>query len=270
MTDARMRLLLMAASLVLLAACGGAAADTTPGPTGATSTGASEEAVTGDVTVFAAASLTEAFTELGSAFEAMHPETTVTFNFAGSQQLATQIATDGAPADVFASASQTQMDVVADADLLDGDPVVFARNRLEIVVEPGNPADVTMLEDLGRDDVTVVLAAEEVPAGQYAREALDAADVTVQPVSLETDVRAVLTKVALGEADAGIVYTSDIAAAEERVEGVAIPDEDNVIATYPIAAQRDAPNAAAARAFVALVRSDEGHRTLDAYGFVAP
>lgn len=269
MVDARTQLVLVAA-LVLLAACGGAAAETTSGSTGAASTGAADAPLTGDVTVFAAASLTEAFTELGTAFEAMHPETTVTFNVAGSQQLATQIATDGAPADVFASANQTQMDVVADADLLDGDPVVFARNRLEIVVEPGNPADVTTLEDLGRDDVTVVLAAEEVPAGQYAREALDAAGVTVRPVSLETDVRAVLTKVALGEADAGIVYTSDITAADERAEGVAIPDEDNVIAAYPIAALRDAPNAAAGRAFVALVRSEEGRRTLDAYGFVAP
>jgi molybdate transport system substrate-binding protein len=263
-----MRSLLLVAALAMLAACGTGAETTTDDMPAAASDGA--VTVSGDVTVFAAASLTDAFTELGAVFEDAHPDTTVTFNFAGSQQLATQITTGGAPADVFASANTTQMDVVADAGLLAGDPAVFARNRLEIVVEPGDPADVTTLADLGRDDVTVVLAAEEVPAGQYAREALDAAGISVRPVSLETDVRAVLTKVSLGEADAGIVYTSDIAAADDRVEGVAIPDEDNVIAAYPIADLRDAPNARAARAFVAMVSSEEAGKTLEAYGFDAP
>ena len=263
-----MRSLLLVAALAMLAACGTGAETTTDDMPTAASDGA--VTVSGDVTVFAAASLTDAFTELGAAFEDAHPDTTVTFNFAGSQQLATQITAGGAPADVFASANTTQMDVVAAAGLLAGDPSVFARNRLEIVVEPGNPADVTTLADLGRDDVTVVLAAEEVPAGQYAREALDAAGISVRPVSLETDVRAVLTKVSLGEADAGIVYTSDVAAADDRVEGVAIPDEDNVIAAYPIADLRDAPNARAARAFVAMVSSEEAGKTLEAYGFDAP
>ena len=261
MTETRIRTLVVGiAALVLLAACSGAG-------TTATAEERSDGTVSGEITVFAAASLSDAFTELGTAFERAHPTTTVTFNFAGSQQLATQIATDGAPADVFASANGTQMDVVADAGLVSGAPAVFARNRLEIVVEPGNPADVAALDDLGREDVTVVLAADGVPAGQYAREALDAAGVAVRPVSLETDVRAVLTKVSLGEADAGIVYTSDIAAAGDLVEGVAVPDEDNVIATYPIATLRDAPNPDAARAFVDLVRSATGRGTLDTHGF---
>lgn len=262
MTDIRARALLVAISLVAVGACGTAGADP--------ATDATDGTVTGEVTVFAAASLTDAFTELGTTFQRAHPGTTVTFNFAGSQQLATQITTGGAPADVFASANQTQMDEVADAGLLAGDPVVFARNRLEVVVEPGNPADVTTLADLGRDDVTVVLAADEVPAGQYAREALDAAGVAVRPVSLETDVRAVLTKVSLGEVDAGIVYTSDVAAADGRVEGVTIPDEDNLIADYPIAVMQGAPNARAARAFLAMVRSHAGRETLDAHGFLTP
>jgi len=266
MTDVTGMRPLVLVALVVLTACAAGAETTTGDPT----TAASDGAVSGDVTVFAGASLTDAFTELGTAFEDANPGTTVTFNFAGSQQLATQITTDGAPADVFASADQTQMDVVGEAALLAGGPVVFARNRLEISVEPGNPAGIATLDDLGRDGIGVVLAADEVPAGRYAREALDAAGVTVRPVSLETDVRAVLTKVSLGEADAGIVYTSDIAAAEDTVEGVAIPDEDNVIAAYLIATLRDAPSAEAARAFVETVRSEKGQETLDAYGFDTP
>lgn len=249
------------ACLVALAlgACATAPAD--PSPAGDT--------IAGGVTVFAAASLTDAFTDLGAAFETAHPDTTVTFNFAGSQQLSTQVL-EGAPADVFASADQRQMGIVADAGLADGEPAVFAHNRLEIAVEPGNPTGIATLGDLAGDGVVVVLAADEVPAGRYAREALDAAGADVDPASLETDVRAVLTKVSLGEADAGIVYASDIAAAGDRVRGVAIPGDDNVVAAYPIAGLRDAPHPAAARAFVAMVRSDEGRATLERYGFTAP
>jgi molybdate transport system substrate-binding protein len=171
---------------------------------------------------------------------------------------------------VFASANQTQMDAVRDAGSIAGEPVVFARNRLEIAVEPGNPQDVGGLEDLARAGLKVVLAAEEVPAGQYAREALDAAGVAVTPVSLETDVRAVLSKVALGEADAGVVYTSDIASAGDEVEGVEIPDDLDVIAAYPAAVVADAPNPAAASAFVDHVTSADGQATLKQFGFSTP
>jgi molybdate transport system substrate-binding protein len=292
--------LTLCAVLLALAACGAAGADTTGnaggmtagdatadgGATGGDGTAAgsatahgdaaakpsaaSAGTVSGNVTVFAAASLTDAFTELGTAFEAAHPGTTVTYNFAGSQQLAAQITTGGAPADVFASANPAQMASAVAADVVSGEPAVFARNRLEIAVEPGNPAGISGLEDLGRDDLAVVLAADQVPAGQYAREALTAAGVPIDPVSLETDVRSVLTKVALGEADAGVVYASDVAAANGRVDGVSIPDEANVVATYPIAVLQHAPNPVAARAFVDFVRADVARDVLEAHGFGAP
>ncbi len=231
------------------------------------SSGAAETAPTSvELTVFAAASLTNAFEAMGTAFERANPDARVTCNVASSSTLATQI-TQGAPADVFASANGTQMDVVADAGLVAGDPIDFAGNTLEIVVEDGNPLDIRGLEDLTRDDVTVVLAAEEVPAGQYAREALDAQGLDVRPASLETDVRAVLSRVALGEADAGVVYTSDIASAGDSVEGVTVPADENVPATYPIAALADADEPDTARAFVAFVGSEEGRRLLRRFGF---
>jgi molybdate transport system substrate-binding protein len=257
------RVVLLAVVLALqIGACGSATPGTAPSNTRG-------DRVSGDVTVFAAASLTDVFEEITRAFEAAHPGVSVTFNFAGSQQLATQIA-EGGPADVFASANQTQMDAVRDAGSITGEPVVFARNRLEIAVEPGNPQTIAGLDDLSRPGLKVVLAAENVPAGQYAREALDRAGVTVTPVSLETDVRAVLGKVALGEADAGVVYTSDIASAGDQVEGVEIPDQANIIATYPAAVVADAPNPAGARAFVDHITSDEGRAILRQFGFAAP
>jgi molybdate transport system substrate-binding protein len=218
------------------------------------------------VTVFAAASLADAFDAMAAAFERANPGTTVTASYASSSTLATQI-TQGAPADVFASANHAQMGVVADAGLVGGGPVDVAGTTLEIVVEAGNPLGVRGLTDLARDDVTVVLAAEDVPAGQYARQALDALDLDVRPASLEPDVRAVLARVALGEADAGIVYRSDVATAGDDVDGVAIPADQNVPATYPIAVLRNAPNPATARAFVDFVRSDAGRRVLRAQGF---
>lgn len=255
---AQARRSLLAAAFVLLTACG--AADATSGDA------ASSSGAAGAITVFAAASLTDAFTEIGEATEAANPGVRITFNFAGSQQLATQIL-EGAPADVFASADPTQLSVVEDAGGVAGDPTVFARNQLAIAVEPGNPAGITSLRDLARDDVTVVLAAEQVPAGRYAADALAGADVSVSPVSLETDVRAVLAKVALGEADAGIVYASDVATADDRVASVAVPDKANVTATYPIAVLDAAPNAAGARLFVDAVQSEAGQATLRRHGF---
>jgi molybdate transport system substrate-binding protein len=225
--------------------------------------------VSGQLIVFAAASLTDAFDELGEAFVDANPDVEVVVNYAGSQTLASQIG-EGAPSDVFASANTTQMDVVADAGNLVGDPEIFAANRLEIAVEPGNPLAIGGLTDLADPDLVLVLPAEEVPAGQYARQALDAAGVEVTPSSLEQDVRAALSKVALGEADASIVYASDIVASDGRADGVAIPAEQNVPASYPIAVLADAPNPVAAEAFVAFVTSDAGQQILTTNGFATP
>lgn len=245
---------------IIAACCLVATACATPGP--------ADPAAEADdaVTVFAAASLTDAFDAIAADFERAHPGTAVTTTYASSSTLATQIA-QGAPADVFASANHAQMEAVADAGLVAGQPIDIAGTTLEIVVEAGNPRAISGLADLARDDVTVVLAAEEVPAGQYAREALDAQELDVRPASLEPDVRAVLARVALGEADAGIVYHSDVASAGDDVDGVAIPADENVPATYPIAELRDAPHPAAARTFIDFVTSDAGGRSLRAHGF---
>lgn len=227
-----------------------------------------EPRVARDVTVFAAASLTEAFEQIGQTFETEHPSATLRFNFAGSHQLAAQIV-EGAPADVFASANRTQMDVV-DAARAASEPEIFAGNDLQIVVEPGNPRNITGLDDLADARITVVLAAEEVPAGRYTRQALEAAGVTISPVSLEADVRAVLSKVSLGEADAGIVYASDVIAAGDAVTGVEIDHDSNVSAAYPAALVEDGPNPEAGQAFLDLLTSPRGRRILQDFGFSAP
>lgn len=224
--------------------------------------------VSGELTVFAAASLTDAFDQLGEAFVDAHPDVEVAFNHAGSQTLAGQI-DEGAPADVFASADTTQMDAVAAGGHLAGEPEVFTSNRLEIAVEPDNPLDIRELADLSEPDLVLVLPAEEVPAGRYTREALDAAGVEVEPASRERDVRAALSKVELGEADASIVYASDVDASD-AADGVAIPDEQNVAASYPIAVLDAAPNPTAAEAFVAFTLSEAGQEILVENGFATP
>jgi molybdate transport system substrate-binding protein len=238
---------------VLAAGCGGN--DDSPGagsPTG--------------IKVFAAASLTAAFNQLGKRYTAANGGTKVTFNFAGSQALATQIR-QGAPADVFASADVPTMDKAK--DLVDP-PQNFAGNLLRIVVEQGNPNGVKGLGDLAGKDLKVVLAAPQVPAGRYAKQILDRAGVSVQPVSQEDNVKAVVTKVSLGEADAGIVYATDVTAGGGRVEGVDIPADQNVTATYPIATVKASNNQPQAQAFVDLVRSPEGQRVLASFGFLPP
>jgi molybdate transport system substrate-binding protein len=189
----------------------------------------------------------------------------VTFNFLASSDLAAQIQ-QGAPADVFASADENNMSRVTDAGLVDGRPQVFARNRLAIVVPPGNPAAVTQLGDLADDDLIVSLCNDECPAGRYARRAFDKAGIDVEPDSLESEVRAVVTRVSLGEADAGVAYASDAVAARGDVDAVVIPRADNVLATYPIAVLDDAPEEA--RDFVTLVLSDPGQETMVEYGFL--
>jgi molybdate transport system substrate-binding protein len=244
----------LAATAIVLAACGG------DEPSGGTA------ASPGELKVFAAASLTAAFGELGEQFTAADGGTEVTFNFAGSQALATQIQ-QGAPADVFASADTANMDKVKD---LVGDPQPFASNLLQIVVEKGNPKGVKDLDDLASSDLKVVLTAPEVPAGKYAGQALDRQGVTVKPVSLEDNVKAVVSKVSLGEADAGIVYVTDVTAGGSKVEGVDIPTEHNVVATYPIATVKASRSQDQAQAFMDLVRSAEGQQVLERYGFLPP
>jgi molybdate transport system substrate-binding protein len=246
----------VAAAALLLAACGGG--DDSGGEWGASSPS--------ELKVFAAASLTAAFTELGEQYAAANGGDKVTFNFAGSQALATQIQ-QGAPADVFASADLASMDKVKD---LVATPQNFAGNLLAIVVEKGNPKGVRALADLASPDLKVVLAAEEVPAGRYAKQVLDQAGVGVTPVSQEDNVKAVVTKVSLGEADAGIAYVTDVSAGGDKVEGVDIPETRNLTATYPIATVKAGRDQEGASAFMDLVLSAEGQRVLKQHGFLPP
>jgi molybdate transport system substrate-binding protein len=218
--------------------------------------------------IFAAASLTAAFQNAAAAFSRQAPQYSTRLNFAGSPTLVAQIQ-QGAPADVFASADRSNMDRARQLGLVD-EPRVFASNRLEIVVGRGNPKGVHGLQDLARGDLVVVLAAPAVPAGSYARQILGRAGVSVSPKSEETDVKAVVTKVALGEADAGIVYATDVRAGGSQVEGIPIPDADNLTARYPIATVKGARNAAGARAFVAFIISGAGQRYLRDQGFGPP
>ncbi len=216
------------------------------------------------LSVFAAASLTEAFTQLGEDFTAAHPDVRVSFNFAGSNDLVTQLQ-QGAPADVLATADPKNM---AEAGDLVSAQQAFAGNKLVIAVAPGNPEGITGMADLARGDLEVVLAAPEVPAGKYAEEARDGAGVAVQPASLEVSVKGVVAKVSLGEADAGIVYITDVDAANGKLQGIAIPDNQNVIATYPIASVAASEHTDDAQAFVDLVLSGEGQRVLTDNGFL--
>jgi molybdate transport system substrate-binding protein len=227
---------------------------------------ARDDAAPPDVTVFAAASLTAAFTELGAAFTAATPGAEVTFSFAGSSELVAQLR-EGAPADVFASADLANMSVLTDADLVDGEPEVFATNVAEIIVEAGNPRGVTGVVDLANDDLVVVQCAPEVPCGAYADQVFANAGVTVMPSSLEQNVKAVATKVLLGEADAGLVYRTDVLAAGDDADGVTIPDAVNVVAAYPIALVADASDPLGGRAFIDFVSSAAGQQILAEHGF---
>jgi molybdate transport system substrate-binding protein len=247
----------LAVVAMLAAACGG---------NDSNSGGGSNTGSPAAIKVFAAASLTAAFNKIGQDFTAANSGTKVIFNFAGSQALATQIQ-QGAPADVFASADTTNMDKVRD---LVGTPRNFASNQLQIVVEKGNPRGVKGLSDLSNPNLKVVLAAPDVPAGRYAGQALDKAGVTVEPVSQEDNVKAVVNKVALGEADAGIVYVTDVTAGGDKVEGVDVPKGQNVPATYPIATVKASSHQSRAQAFMALVLSDQGQQVLSGYGFLPP
>lgn len=215
--------------------------------------------------VFAAASLTDAFTEIGEAFEAIEPGTDVRFNFAGSSSLREQILS-GAPADVFASADVRNMVELGDADLIDGPSIDFATNRLTIAVPAGNPADVSGLVDFARDELLLGLCAIEVPCGTYAADILGAAGVDAAPDTLEPDVRALLTKVAAGDLDAGIVYETDVHESNQ-IETVPIDRQDGVVISYPIALLTGADDRDLARRFIDFVLRGEGAVILREHGF---
>ncbi len=223
----------------------------------------------GSITVFAASSLTEAFTKIGKDFEKKHPDATVTFSFNSSSTLETQIE-QGAPTDVFASADDANMQKLVDADAIAGDPAVFARNRLEIAVEPRNPKKIESLADTVKGGVTLVLCVSEVPCGKYARQAYDKAGVSVPPVPTAENAKATLSKVTLGEADAAVVYVTDVKAAKGDASGVKIPAAQNVVAVYPIAPLVDAQDGPLAKAFIRYVLSSSAQRTLGRFGFLHP
>ena len=248
-----------------LAGCGSGGS---AGTGGGTASASSSAPVRGDLTVLAAASLTESFTTLGKQFEAANPGVKVTFGFAASSALATQI-TSGAPADVFASASTTTMDAVVAAGAA-GDPKPFAQNVMEIAVPPANPGKVTGIGSLASADVKTALCQPQVPCGSTAQKVVANAKLTVTPVTLEPDVKSVLSKVQLGEVDAGVVYVTDVRAAGDKVTGIEIPAGVNAATRYPIAALTTSANPAAAAAFVEYVLSPAGASVLTAAGFQQP
>jgi molybdate transport system substrate-binding protein len=218
------------------------------------------------LTVFAAASLKGSFTQIGKKFEAENRGVTVRFNFAGSSDLLAQIQ-QGAPADVYASADTKTMDDAEDLRLLDGEPVDFATNTLQIVTPADNPADIDSLDDLADPDVKVVLCAPQVPCGAAAKGVEKASRVDIKPVSEEQSVTDVLNKVVSGEADAGLVYVTDVKAAGDNVHGVTIPEDDNVVNTYPVAVLADSKHVDMAQGFADFVAGPEGQAVLTAAGF---
>jgi molybdate transport system substrate-binding protein len=236
-------------------------------PKAAESSSSTTAGLTGNLTVLAAASLSEAFKELGTAFEGKHPGTKLTFSFDASSALATQ-ANNGAPADVFASADQNNMKKVTDAGNAT-DARVFAHNKLAIIVGNGNPKKIASLTDLGKASVSFVLCAPEVPCGKYGAEALNKAGVKAKPKSLETNVKAVVTKVTSGEADAGIGYVTDAKAAAASAEGIEIADQYNVVAEYPVAVLKQSANSNLAYAFLDYVLGPDAQAVLAKYGFAA-
>jgi molybdate transport system substrate-binding protein len=223
------------------------------------------------LTVYAAASLKPTFTQLGTRFEATHEGVTVVFNFAGSSDLVAQIQ-QGAPTDVFASADTANMDKVVGSDSIDGTPVNFASNTLEIAVPPDNPAGVTSLQDLEEPGIKVVVCAPQVPCGAATKKVEEASGVDLNPVSEELSVTDVLTKVTTteAEADAGLVYVTDVKAAGDKVRGIPFPESSEAVNTYPIAVTADSENADLAKEFVALVTGPEGLAVLADAGFAKP
>lgn len=223
---------------------------------------------TATITVLAAASLTDAFTTMGQRWEAAHPGTRVVFSFAGSSSLVEQVLA-GAPADVVATADEATMERLASRQLVET-PAVFATNRLAIVVASGNPSGITSVSDLGRPDLTLVLCAVEVPCGALAARMLDQAGVDARPRSYEANVKAVVSRVALGEADAGIVYATDVRAGGARLAGVDVPPGQNVTTSYLVAAVKAGRSRSGARSLISFVLSEDGRRVLAGAGFGSP
>lgn len=243
----------LAAATAVLAACGSAdaAGSATPAAT---------------LTVFAAASLEDAFTALGQEFEDAHPGVEVAFSFAGSSDLVTQLI-GGAPADVFASADQATMDKATDADLVQGEPIPFGSNTLTVVVPPGNPGQVTSFADLDSPGLAVVVCAPQVPCGRATQRLEHATGVALSPVSEESSVTDVLNKVVTGEADAGLVYVTDASGAGDAVRTVPVPEAAGIANTYPVVVLADAPRPDLAQEFVDLLLSPPGQRVFAAAGF---
>jgi molybdate transport system substrate-binding protein len=256
------RFAVIAAGLATVAAAAGCSSSNTTAP----SAGSSPS--TGTITVFAAASLTEAFTKLGQQFQAAHKGDTVKFSFGPSSGLATQI-TSGAPADVFASASPTNMQQVVSA----GDasnPQNFAKNTMEVAVPPNNPAKVTSVKDLAKSSVKVALCQPQVPCGVVAAQVFKNAGITVKPVTLETDVDSVVTQVETGNVDAGMVYVTNVLSAGTKLKGITIPANVNASTLYPIAPIKSSKHASIAKEFVDYVLSPAGQQVLTAAGFLKP
>jgi molybdate transport system substrate-binding protein len=262
-----LRFLLILPLLVLMVACGSSSGESTPKT---------------ELVVDAAASLQDAFTKIKTQFEQKNANTTITLNFAGSQQLAQQI-TQGAPVDVFASANSTQMKVVITAGLVDNDaPKTFVRNRLTVITPKDNPAHIQSLKELANPGLKIILADKAVPVGQYALDFLTKASadsaygtgykdaVLKNVVSYEQDVKSVFTKVQLGDADAGVVYTSDVSVNGDKVNQLPIPDALNAIAAYPIAPLKNSKHLDLAKQFITFVLSPTGQATLEHYGFLPP
>jgi molybdate transport system substrate-binding protein len=258
------RFAVVAAGLAAVAAAGCSSSSSTP----PASSASSSAPATGTITVFAAASLTGSFTQLGQQFEAAHKGDTVKFSFGPSSGLAEQI-TSGAPADVFASASPTNMQQVVSA----GDassPEDFAKNTMEVAVPPNNPAKVKSVNDLAKKSVKVALCQPQVPCGVVAAEVFKNAGITVKPVTLQPDVKSVLTQVETGNVDAGMVYVTDVMAAGSKVKGVVVPASENASTLYPIDTISSSKNKSIAEAFVAYVLSSTGQQVLSAAGFQSP
>ena len=260
-----------AAALLALSACSSSDSDSSSGKSdsSASASGSAATKMSGTVTVFAAASLQESFTALGKEFEKEHPGTKVNFSFGGSDTLAAQI-TGGAPADVFAAASPKTMKIVTDKGDAVGTPATFVRNQLEIATLPGNPDKISSLKDLTKSSLKVVLCDKTVPCGAAAQKALTASKLTLTPASYEQDVKSALNKVVLKEADAAVVYKTDVKAAGSKVQGVEFPESANAINDYPITLVKNARDSVAAKAFIALVQSSEGQKVLSEAGFLKP
>ena len=228
-----------------------------------------EQPAANKIIVFAAASLKKTFTELGEQFKTQNPGSSVEFSFAGSSDLVTQL-TQGAPADVFASADTKNMDKAAQAGLLAGNPVNFASNTLTIAVAPGNPKKIASLKDLTRQGLNVVVCAPQVPCGSATQKVEQVTGVTLYPVSEESAVTDVLSKVETGQADAGLVYVTDAKGAGDKVASVAFPEAAGAVNTYPIAVLKESKSQELARKFVDLVTGEAGQKVLNAAGFAKP